>query len=81
MSLRISTLSYGKPNELWTTGALRAVYTDAKVSSMPLYFLKNTAVISGTENAATAGGLGHRVVDLLPLVFKKEDEPAQMRGR
>lgn len=51
-------------------GALHDAYPNAHIISESLFFLRNTAIIGGAQNAARAAGLGHLVIELLPLALK-----------
>jgi hypothetical protein len=55
-------------------GALLKAYPNARLYTEYMFFLKNAAIIDGAANAATIGGLGHLVVQLIPVVFKSQSE-------
>ncbi len=50
---------------------LSKVYKDAKLLPSHMFFLKNAAILELAQGAATGGGVGHLVVELLPLALKK----------
>lgn len=58
-------------------GALCNAYPKASLIPGSLFFLPNTAIIGGAQNAARAGGLAHLVLELLPLAVKSvEGQPS-----
>lgn len=62
--------------------ALRNTYSGAQLSAMPLYFLKNAALISVAETAGATDGISHLVFELLPLALRNEqNKTAAARGR
>lgn len=57
------------------------VYQQAQISKMPLYFMKNTALINAAGDAASMAGLSHLVLELLPLVLKGESSTRSAAAR
>jgi hypothetical protein len=52
--------------------ALLKAYPNARLSTEYMFFLKNAAILEGAENVARIGGLGHLVIQLLPVAIKKQ---------
>ena len=60
--------------------ALGNAYPNASLIPGSLFFLRNTAIIGGAQNAARAGGLGHLIVELLPLALKSAEGHRSQEG-
>jgi hypothetical protein len=64
-----------------SVAALSKAYPNATIVSESCFFLRNTAIVSGAENVARAGGLAHLVVELLPVALKGTELPSQPKMR